>query len=64
MYASPLLYLTSQECCCGSAIASRSYTIEWVKGKTIEQALKLKNTEIVKELSFPPVKLQCSMLSE
>lgn len=49
---------------CGSAIASSSFTTEWVKGKTIDQALKLKNTEIAKELSLPPVKLHCSMLAE
>lgn len=49
---------------CGSAIASSSYTTEWVKGKTVDQALKLKNTEIAKELSLPPVKLHCSMLAE
>ncbi|KAF7283922.1 iron-sulfur cluster assembly enzyme [Rhynchophorus ferrugineus] len=49
---------------CGSAIASSSYTTEWVKGKTVDEALKLKNTEIAKELSLPPVKLHCSMLAE
>lgn len=49
---------------CGSAIASSSYTTEWVKGKTVDQALQLKNTEIAKELSLPPVKLHCSMLAE
>ncbi|XP_023017703.2 iron-sulfur cluster assembly enzyme [Leptinotarsa decemlineata] len=49
---------------CGSAIASSSFTTEWVKGKTVDQALKLKNTEIAKELSLPPVKLHCSMLAE
>lgn len=49
---------------CGSAIASSSYTTEWVKGKTVDQALKLRNTEIAKELSLPPVKLHCSMLAE
>ncbi|XP_072387021.1 iron-sulfur cluster assembly scaffold protein IscU [Diabrotica undecimpunctata] len=49
---------------CGSAIASSSYTTEWVKGKTVDQALKLKNTDIAKELSLPPVKLHCSMLAE
>lgn len=49
---------------CGSAIASSSLATEWVKGKTIDQALQLKNTEIAKELSLPPVKLHCSMLAE
>ncbi|KAJ8983110.1 hypothetical protein NQ317_001854 [Molorchus minor] len=49
---------------CGSAIASSSYTTEWVKGKTVDEALKLKNTVIAKELSLPPVKLHCSMLAE
>ncbi|XP_056636101.1 iron-sulfur cluster assembly scaffold protein IscU [Diorhabda carinulata] len=49
---------------CGSAIASSSFTTEWVKGKTVDQCLKLKNTEIAKELSLPPVKLHCSMLAE
>ncbi|XP_028140048.1 iron-sulfur cluster assembly enzyme ISCU, mitochondrial-like [Diabrotica virgifera virgifera] len=49
---------------CGSAIASSSYTTEWVKGKTVDQALKLKSTDIAKELSLPPVKLHCSMLAE
>ncbi|XP_050315682.1 iron-sulfur cluster assembly scaffold protein IscU [Anthonomus grandis grandis] len=49
---------------CGSAIASSSYTTEWVKGKTVDEALGLKNTEIAKELSLPPVKLHCSMLAE
>lgn len=45
---------------CGSAIASSSLATEWVKGKTVDQALKLKNTDIAKELSLPPVKLHCS----
>ncbi|KAL4707586.1 hypothetical protein ACJJTC_001631 [Scirpophaga incertulas] len=49
---------------CGSAIASSSLATEWVKGKTIDEALKLKNTDIAKELSLPPVKLHCSMLAE
>lgn len=49
---------------CGSAIASSSYTTEWVKGKSVDEALGLKNTEIAKELSLPPVKLHCSMLAE
>ncbi|KAK9498330.1 hypothetical protein O3M35_002988 [Rhynocoris fuscipes] len=49
---------------CGSAIASSSLATEWVKGKTIDDALKLKNTDIAKELSLPPVKLHCSMLAE
>ncbi|KAI8421555.1 hypothetical protein MSG28_009588 [Choristoneura fumiferana] len=49
---------------CGSAIASSSHATEWVKGKTVDEALKLKNTDIAKELSLPPVKLHCSMLAE
>ncbi|XP_036384790.1 iron-sulfur cluster assembly scaffold protein IscU-like [Megalops cyprinoides] len=49
---------------CGSAIASSSLATEWVKGKSIDDALKIKNTEIAKELSLPPVKLHCSMLAE
>lgn len=49
---------------CGSAIASSSYVTELVKGKTLEEALEIKNTAIAKELSLPPVKLHCSMLAE
>jgi len=49
---------------CGSAIASSSLVTEWVKGKTLDEAQKLKNTEIVKELSLPPVKIHCSVLAE
>jgi len=49
---------------CGSAIASSSLATEWVKGKTVDQALKIKNTEIVKELNLPPVKIHCSVLAE
>ena len=49
---------------CGSAIASSSLATEWVKGKTLEEALEIKNTEIVKELSLPPVKIHCSVLAE
>jgi nitrogen fixation NifU-like protein len=49
---------------CGSAIASSSLATEWVKGKTIEDALKIKNTEIVNELDLPPVKIHCSVLAE
>ena len=49
---------------CGSAIASSSLATEWVKGKTLDEAEKLKNTEIVKELSLPPVKIHCSVLAE
>lgn len=49
---------------CGSAIASSSYVTELVKGKTLDDALKIKNTAIAKELSLPPVKLHCSMLAE
>ena len=49
---------------CGSAIASSSLATEWVKGRTVDQALELKNTEIVNELSLPPVKIHCSVLAE
>lgn len=49
---------------CGSAIASSSYVTELVKGKTLDEALTIKNTAIAKELSLPPVKLHCSMLAE
>jgi len=49
---------------CGSAIASSSLATEWVKGKTVDQALAIKNTEIVKELALPPVKIHCSVLAE
>ena len=49
---------------CGSAIASSSLATEWLKGKTLEQALGIKNTEIVEELSLPPVKVHCSVLAE
>lgn len=49
---------------CGSAIASSSLATEWVKGKTVDEASTLKNTDIAKELSLPPVKLHCSMLAE
>ena len=49
---------------CGSAIASSSLATEWVKGKSIDEALAIKNTEIVKELALPPVKIHCSVLAE
>jgi nitrogen fixation NifU-like protein len=49
---------------CGSAIASSSLATEWVKGKTVAEALQIKNTEIVKELNLPPVKIHCSVLAE
>jgi nitrogen fixation NifU-like protein len=49
---------------CGSAIASSSLATEWVKGKTTDEALAIKNTEIVKELALPPVKIHCSVLAE
>ena len=49
---------------CGSAIASSSLATEWVKGMDIDEATKIKNTEIAKYLSLPPVKLHCSMLAE
>ena len=47
-----------------SAIASSSLATEWLKGKTVEQAYEIKNTEIVKELALPPVKIHCSVLAE
>jgi nitrogen fixation protein NifU and related proteins len=49
---------------CGSAIASSSLVTEWVKGKSIDDALKIKNSEIVTELNLPPVKIHCSVLAE
>ena len=49
---------------CGSAIASSSLATEWVKGKTLDEAMEIKNTQIVKELSLPPVKIHCSVLAE
>lgn len=49
---------------CGSAIASSSLATEWLKGKTIEEAKKIKNTDIVQELNLPPVKIHCSVLAE
>lgn len=49
---------------CGSAIASSSLATEWLKGKTVDDAVKIKNTEIVEELSLPPVKIHCSVLAE
>lgn len=49
---------------CGSAIASSSLTTEWVKGKTLAEILQIKNTDIVKELNLPPVKIHCSVLAE
>jgi nitrogen fixation NifU-like protein len=49
---------------CGSAIASSSLATEWLKGKTVDQALQIKNTDIVNELSLPPVKIHCSVLAE
>ena len=49
---------------CGSAIASSSLATEWVKGKTLDEAMTIRNTEIVEELSLPPVKIHCSVLAE
>ena len=49
---------------CGSAIASSSLVTEWVKGKTLDEALEIKNTQIVEELALPPVKIHCSVLAE
>lgn len=49
---------------CGSAIASSSLVTEWVKGKTLDQALSIKNTQIAEELALPPVKIHCSILAE
>ena len=49
---------------CGSAIASSSLATEWVKGKSIDDAYKIENTEIVEELALPPVKIHCSVLAE
>jgi nitrogen fixation NifU-like protein len=49
---------------CGSAIASSSLVTEWVKGKTLDEAAKIKNTQIAQELSLPPVKIHCSILAE
>ena len=49
---------------CGSAIASSSLVTEWVKGKTLDQAIEIKNTDIAEELALPPVKIHCSILAE
>src|SRR5205085_12515349 len=49
---------------CGSAIASSSLATEWIKGKMIDQAMAIKNTDIVQELSLPPIKIHCSVLAE
>ena len=49
---------------CGSAIASSSLATEWLRGRTVDQALQIKNTDIVSELSLPPVKIHCSVLAE
>jgi|SRR5947209_8775968 len=49
---------------CGSAIASSSLATEWLKGRTVEDAYKIKNTDIVQELNLPPVKIHCSVLAE
>ena len=49
---------------CGSAIASSSLATEWLKGRTVDQALDIKNTDIVRELALPPVKIHCSVLAE
>ncbi len=49
---------------CGSAIASSSLATEWLKGKTVDEAMKIKNTDIVEELALPPIKIHCSVLAE
>ena len=49
---------------CGSAIASSSLATEWLKGRTVQEGLKIRNTDIVEELSLPPVKIHCSVLAE
>src|ERR687895_2183429 len=49
---------------CGSAIASSSLATEWMKGKTLDEAMEIKNTDIVEELALPPVKIHCSVLAE
>jgi len=49
---------------CGSAIASSSLATEWIKGKTLDEAMAIENTQIVQELSLPPVKIHCSVLAE
>src|SRR5499427_9527257 len=49
---------------CGSAIASSSLATEWIKGKTLDEAMQIRNTQIVEELSLPPVKIHCSVLAE
>lgn len=49
---------------CGSAIASSSLATEWIKGKSVDEALKIKNTDIVAELNLPPIKIHCSVLAE
>ncbi|EWM41339.1 nifU-like protein [Bordetella holmesii 35009] len=49
---------------CGSAIASSSLVTEWVKGKTLDQAMAIRNTQIAEELALPPVKIHCSILAE
>ena len=49
---------------CGSAIASSSLATEWLKGRTVDEAYQIKNTDIVQELSLPPVKIHCSVLAE
>src|SRR5512136_2685345 len=49
---------------CGSAIASSSLATEWIKGKTLDEAMEIRNTDIVRELALPPVKIHCSVLAE
>ena len=62
--AADLPHVRPQTFGCGSAIASSSYTTEWLKGKTVDECATIKNSDIAKHLKLPPVKLHCSMLAE